>query len=129
MFIPEGFNTIAPYFVVEEAEVLIEFLKSAFDGVEVGRHLRDGIIANAQIKIGDSTVMISEANEHSKVTQGSYYLYVENADESIKKAVESGGELLMEAVDMDYQDRQGGVKDPAGNTWWVSQRLVDEPYY
>ncbi len=129
MYIPEGFNTVAPYFVVDDAEALIKFLQTAFGGVETGRTVREGRIANVQIKIGDSTVMIGETSEHSKITRGSFYLYVENADESMKKALEAGGELVMEVADMLYQDRQGGVKDPSGNIWWVSQRLVDGPYH
>jgi len=129
MYLPEGFNTVAPYIVTENAEKLIEFLKSAFGGVETGRTIREERIANAQIRIGDSTVMIGEAHGNFEATRGSYYLYVENADESMKSALEAGGELVLEVVDMDYQDRQGGVKDPSGNIWWVSQRLVDEPYH
>ncbi len=129
MYIPEGFNTITPYFIVEDADVFIEFLKNAFGGVEIGRTEMEGRIANAQIRLGTSTIMIGESNEHAKPTIGSYYLYVENADASMKSAIERGGELIMEVVDMSYGDRQGGVKDPCGNMWWISQRLVDEPYH
>ena len=128
MLIPDGFNTIAPYLVVDDAEPLIQFLKDAFEGVEVGRTVMDGRIANSQVKIGDSTVMIGEARGEFEASKGWYYLYVENADESMKSALEAGGELVMEVADMDYDDRQGGVKDPAGNIWWVSQRLVEGPY-
>ncbi|NNF00654.1 MAG: VOC family protein, partial [Pyrinomonadaceae bacterium] len=73
-------------------------------------------------------VLISDATDDFKSTYGTYYLYVENADESMAKALNAGGTLVTEVANMDYQDRQGGVKDPAGNIWWVSQRLVDEPY-
>lgn len=129
MYIPEGFNTVAPYIVADDSEALIKFLKLSFGGIEVGRTVMEGRIANAQIKIGDSTVMIGESNERSEPTFGSFYLYVENADETMARALEAGGVLVMEVADMDYMDRQGGVKDPAGNIWWVSQRLVDEPYH
>lgn len=129
MYTPEGFNTVAPYFVVEDADVLIDFLVAGFRGVETGRTDRDGRIANAQVKIGDSTVMIGESNEHTKSTEGHYCLYVENAKDAMKTAIDAGGELVMEVSEMSYGDLQGGVKDPCGNVWWVSQRIVDEPYH
>lgn len=129
MYLPEGFNTITPYFIVDDANVFIDFLKNAFDGVEVGRTEMDRRIPNAQIRIGTSTIMLGESNENTAATTGSYYLYVENAGESMKRALDSGGELVMDVTDMPYGDRQGGVKDPCGNIWWVSQRLVGEPYH
>ena len=58
----------------------------------------------------------------------SYYLYVENADEAMAKAVAAGATAIMEVANMPYDDRQGGVKDAWGNLWWISQRLVDGPY-
>lgn len=61
--------------------------------------------------------------------QCALYLFVENADEAITRALSAGAHLLMEAGDMPYGDRQGGVVDPAGNTWWISQRLVHAAYF
>lgn len=58
----------------------------------------------------------------------SYYLYVEDADAAMNKAIGAGATLIMEAADMPYGDRQGGVRDLCGNLWWISQRLVDGPY-
>ena len=57
-----------------------------------------------------------------------FYLYVEDADAAMKKAIDAGADLEMEVADMDYGDRQGGVRDPFGNIWWISQRLVNAPY-
>lgn len=129
MIIPEGFHTVTPYFIVEDAEVFIDFLVDALGGTEVGRTEMEGKIANAQVRIGDSTVMLGESHENAPPTRGSYYVYVENADASMKQALAAGGELIMNATDMSYGDRQGGVIDPCGNTWWISQRLVDGPYH
>jgi PhnB protein len=58
----------------------------------------------------------------------SYYLYVEDADASMKRAIEHGATLVMAVGDMPYGDRQGGVRDAHGNLWWISQRIVEEPY-
>lgn len=112
------------------AERFVEFLEATFDGEELGRSNRpDGKIANAQIRIGTSTLMVSEAPEKYKNMCGAYYLYVENADASMARAIENGAVLEMEVDDMPYGDRQGGVTDPFGNIWWLSQRLVDKPYF
>jgi len=130
MRIPEGFTTITPYFFVDDAEKFVEFLKAAFGGVEVGRSVRDdGKIANAQVRIGTSTVMTSEASTKYPAMPASYYLYVEDADAAMAQAVRSGATLEMPVADMPYGDRQGGIVDPCGNLWWISQRLEDKPYF
>ena len=129
MYIPEGYGTVFPYFFVSDAERFADFIKSAFDGKEVGRTVMpNGRIANIRIGIGASRFMISEAQEGFKPTQGAYYLYVENADETFKRAISLGAQKIFDPMDMPYQDRQGGVIDPFGNIWWISTRLTPEPY-
>lgn len=130
MYIPDGFSTITPYFFVRDADDFVAFLKAAFGGEELGRSTRsDGKIANAQIRVGTSTVMVSEAPEQYKAMRSAYYLYVEDADASMKRALENGAVLEMEVDNMPYGDRQGGVADPFGNIWWLSQRLERKPYF
>ena len=130
MNIPEGFSTITPYFVVSGAERFIEFLVTAFDGEELGRSLRpDGNIANAQVRIGTSTVMVGEVQNQTPGWHGHFYLYVEDANAAMKHALDNGAALEMEVNDQPYGDRQGGVRDPFGNIWWLSQRLVKETYF
>ncbi|MBT8115406.1 MAG: VOC family protein [Arenicella sp.] len=127
--IPEGFQTITPYFFCDQPLEFAAFLQQAFDGEETGRTQRgDGTIANMMVRIGTVTVMISQANERYPAMPTALYIYVDNADESMARAVEAGATLEMEVMDMDYQDRQGGVRDMAGNIWWISQRLTDQPY-
>ena len=129
MYIPSGFSTITPYFFVKDAESFVEFLVNAFGAIEVLRSLRpDGRIANAQVRVGTSMVMTSEADGCYPPMSSAFYLYVENADQSMSQAIAAGALLEMEASDMPYGDRQGGVKDPHGNIWWISQRLVQTPY-
>ena len=129
MYIPPGFTTVTPYFIVVDAINFIEFLVDGLGGEEVLRSLRpDGAIANSQVKLGSSMLMIGEAPSPEKVTSGTYYLYVESADDSMQKAIDHGATLEMAVTDMDYGDRQGGVSDTHGNIWWISQRLVEEPY-
>ena len=129
MYIPPGFGTVNPYVFADGAERLVTFLVDGLGGAEHGRTLRsDGRIANSQVTIGTSTLMVSEAGGRFPPSRASFYLYVENADEAMAKALAAGGKLVMEIGDMPYGDRQGGIEDVCGNLWWISQRLVEEPY-
>jgi PhnB protein len=128
MYVPPGFGTVAPYIFAQDAERLIGFLVQAFDGQESCRTMRGDVIANSHVRIGTATLMVSEATEHFPPSRASFYLYVANADETMQRAISVGASLVMEVADMPYGDRQGGVADPSGNIWWVSQRLVEEPY-
>ncbi|HEX8527474.1 VOC family protein [Allosphingosinicella sp.] len=129
MYVPPGFATVTPYIFAEDAAAFVGFLVDGLGGTESCTTLRpDGKIANAQVAFGTATVMVSEATERFPQTRASYYLYVEDADAAMKRALDAGARLLMEVSDMPYGDRQGGVEDRAGNIWWISQRLVEEPY-
>ncbi|NMM29045.1 MAG: VOC family protein [Glaciimonas sp.] len=128
MHIPPGFSSITAYFFVEEADDFIKFLVNGLGGVEVLRHMDGTRVANAQVKINGSTVMVSEATLAFPAMPSSHYLYVSNADAAMDKAISAGAEKIMDVSVMPYQDRQGGVKDKHGNIWWLSQRLVDGPY-
>jgi PhnB protein len=129
MYIPPGFNTVTPYFFVDDAEAFIAFLIAGLGGAEVGRTMRDdGLVANVMVSLGTSTVMVSDASPAFPAMAGSYYLYVEDADASMKRAIEHGATLVSAVGDRPYGDRQGGVRDAHGNLWWISQRIVEEPY-
>ncbi len=129
MYIPSGFGTVTPYMFVRDAEVFVGFLVAGLGGEETLRRLRpDGKIANAQVRLGTSTVMVSEATAQYPPMPASYYLYVEDAQDAVSAAIAGGAVLEMAVQDMPYGGRQGGVRDPAGNLWWISQRLVAAPY-
>ena len=129
MYIPPGFGTVTPYFFVDDAQGFVDFLVHGLGGVETLRSLRpDGRIANVQVRIGTTTVMASDSSAAYPPMPASYYLYVEDADASMARALAHGATLEMPVGDMPYGDRQGGVRDPAGNLWWISERLVQEPY-
>ncbi|AOU97289.1 glyoxalase [Acidihalobacter yilgarnensis] len=129
MYIPPSFNTVTPYFFVKDADQFITFLVEAFGGTEVLRSLRpDGRIANAQVRIGTSMIMASEASGRYAPMPTACYIYVDDADNAMVQALAAGGALEMEVSDMPYGDRQGGIKDPFGNIWWISQRVVKAPY-
>jgi PhnB protein len=85
----------------------------------------DGSIMRAQIKIGDSRIMIAEESEMAKATPSTLYLYVPNVDSAYQQAVKAGGQSIMEPTDMFYGDRSGGVKDPSGNSWFLATHKED----
>ncbi len=128
MRIPPGFHTLTPYLFVEGADRFIAFLVDGLGAEEVHRTVHEGRIANAHVRVGDTSFMLSEATDGFPALPASHYLYVEDADASMARAVGAGATELMPAMDMDYGDRQGGVRDAWGNLWWISQRLVDGPY-
>jgi uncharacterized glyoxalase superfamily protein PhnB len=115
--IPDGYHTVTPYLTVQGAAALLEFLKKAFDAKETERVTRpDGTIGHAEVKIGDSVVMLSEAMGEWKAMPTSIYLYVNDADAAYKRALQAGGTSVMEPANQFWGDRHGGVTDPAGNS-------------
>ena len=129
MYIPPGFSTVTPYHFVRDAPRFIAFLIDGLGGEEVLRTMRpDGAVANVQVRLGTSTVMVSEATGRYPPMAAAYYLYVADADAALRRALAAGATLEMAVGDMPYGDRQGGVRDAHGNLWWISQRTVEAPY-
>lgn len=125
--IPEGFHSVTPYLTVRDASKVIKFLEQAFHA-EISKDLikrPDGSIMHAQVKIGDSRVMLAEESEMAKATPSTLYLYVPNVDSAYQQAVKAGGQSIMEPTDMFYGDRSGGVKDPSGNSWFIATHKED----
>lgn len=126
--IPDGYHTVTPYLIVEGASSLIEFLKEAFDAEETERVGRpDGNIMHAQVRIGDSIVMLSDAMGDWKPMPTSIYLYMNDADATYQRALQAGGTSVMEPTNQFYGDRHGSVKDPAGNYWSIATHIEDVP--
>ena len=128
MHIPPGFTTLFPYLFVTGAEAYLDFLEKGLGGEVLGVERHEGVVRNAQVRFGDTTIMLSEAIEWREPTRGTFYLYVEDADAAMARALAAGGTEEMKVADMPYGDRQGGVRDPAGNIWWLSQRMAPGPY-
>jgi PhnB protein len=124
--IPEGFHSVTPFFIVERAGGFIDFLKRAFDAKELHRMAQpDGTILHAELRIGDSPVMLAEATGEHKPMPGCLYLYVPDIDAVYRRAVQAGGVSLSEPADQFYGDRSAGVRDPAGNVWWIATHKED----
>lgn len=124
--IPVGYHTVTPYLTVKGAKKLIEFLEEAFGAKRLRQTVRpDGSVGNAEVLIGNSMVMISDATEQWLPMVSSIYLYVEDTDRIYKKAIEAGAESLYEPMDMFYGDRNAGIKDMFGNFWWIATHIED----
>jgi PhnB protein len=126
--IPDGYHNVIPYLVVPEAASMIDFLKRAFGATEICRFTRpDGGVGHAEVRIGDSVVMLSGASEACKPMPAGIYLYVEDTDAAYQRALKAGASSLMEPADQFYGDRNAGVRDLAGNYWWIATHKEDVP--
>jgi len=124
--IPDGFHTITPYLVLNNAGKVIEFLKNAFGAEEVYRHMRgEGVIGHAQVKIGDSMLMISDATSEHGAAPCMIYFYVKDCDAWYERAMKAGATSIMKPMDMFYGDRNAGVKDQSGMQWWIATHKED----
>jgi uncharacterized glyoxalase superfamily protein PhnB len=124
--IPAGYHTVTPYLTVADARQQVEFVKQAFNAtIKELIESKDGGVSHAELKIGDSIVMIGQANEPWKPTSSSLYLYVEDTDALYQQALKAGATSLMEPADQFYGDRNAGVSDPNGNQWWIATHVED----
>ena len=105
--VPEGYHTATPYLVVKGADKTIEFLKKAFGAEPAFEPMTrpDGKIMHADLKIGDSHVMLGEASDQHPAMPGMVHLYVANVDAVYQRAVAAGGISAMEPTDQFYGDR------------------------
>ncbi len=124
--IPDGYHTITPYLIVSDVEAQIDWMKRALGARE--KHVSpgpDGKAMHAELRVGDSNVMLGRAAEQWPAQQGMYYLYVEDCDAWHKRAVAEGAKSVMDPADQFYGDRNAGVVDPAGISWWFATHKED----
>lgn len=124
--IPDGYHSVTPYLTVDDPGAVIDFLKKAFEATETYA-MRDanGKIQHAEVKVGNSMLMLGGARGEWTARPGNFYLYVEDVDAAYKKAIAAGGKSISEPANQFYGDRHGGVQDSQGNTWWVSTHIED----
>ena len=132
--IPEGYHSVTPYLIIEGAGEAIEFYQKAFGAKELFRFpTPDGKIGHAEIKIGDSQIMLADAYpamgyNGPKSLGGSpvsLMIYVENVDTVFNQAVEAGAAVKEALTDKFYGDRTGSLIDPFGHVWHVSTHTED----
>lgn len=124
--IPEGYHTVTPYLIVNGAAELLDFLRLAFGAEERGRMAgANGLIRHAEVRIGDSVIMLADGTDAASPMPAMLHLYVENCDAVYERALSAGAISVDEIADRFYGDRSGGVRDPTGNLWWISTRVED----
>ena len=127
--IPDGYHTVTPYLLVPPGSKIVEFLVQAF-GAKVVRVMKapDGVIQHAQVRVGDSVVMMGEARGPHEPQTAMLYLYLPDVDGAYKRAMAApGATSILEPMDMFYGDRSGAVKDAHGNQWWLATHIEDVP--
>ena len=136
--IPEGYSTVVPYISVKGASDAIAFYKMAFGAEELLRMpMPDGKVGHAELKFGDSIVMMADEMDHPDaiaksprtlcgVTSG-LCLYVADCDALFNRAVEAGGKVRRPLTTQFYGDRSGTVEDPFGQVWTISTHVEDVP--
>jgi PhnB protein len=132
--IPEGYHSITPYLFIKGAAAAIEFYKSVFGATERMRMPgADGRIMHAELKIGDSVVMLGDENPKmgalSPQTIGGspcmLNVYVADVDTATQKAVDLGAQVIRPVANQFYGDRTGSIIDPFGHLWSVATHVED----
>lgn len=125
--IPKGYHTVTPSLNVTDAAQTIEFCKKAF-GAKVLMRMpgAGGKLMHAEIQIGDSIVMLSDAMQEP-AQPGGLFLYVADVEKTFARAVKAGGTVVMPPTDMFWGDRFGRVDDPVGNHWSMATHREDVP--
>jgi PhnB protein len=131
--IPEGYSSITPYLIFEDANSAIDFYEKAFGAQELFRMPMGNRIAHAEIQIGNSRIMLADETpqmdaygpKHHNGSPVSLMLYVEDVDSFTKKAVAAGTKVLRPVKDQFYGDRSGTFQDPFGYKWTIGTHVED----
>ena len=118
--VPEGYQRVMPYLIIENAASFIEFTQKVFGAEEKLKAMRDEkLIMHAEVSIGGSVIMFADATEQYKQQPAAFFIYVDDCDAVYQKALENGATIVREPANQGY-GRSAGVKDPFGNTWWIT---------
>jgi PhnB protein len=123
---PEGYHSITPYLVVPGVATLLDFLQQAFEAQELVPR-PDGTSMHAEVRIGDSRVMMGEPMGDAQLLLSALYLYVNDVDAVYTRALHAGATSTSAPADQCYGDRSAGIKDPIGNQWWIATPQEDVP--
>ena len=116
----EPYRTLTPYLVVPDADAEMNFLRSAFGATEVScQRNNDQSVMHAELKIGDSLVMLGQASREWKALPAALYVWVPDVDAVYARALEAGATSQSAPEDKPYGHRNAGVVDRNGITWWI----------
>ncbi len=121
---PEGYSRVSPYLIVDGADATIAFLREVLDAEELRRFPDDqGRLMHAEVRIGDTVVMIADCAEGWPATPSYVHVYVADVDAVYRRALEAGAESVQVPVKKEDEDKRGGIKDKGGTTWWIATRV------
>jgi PhnB protein len=121
-------TTVRPYFIVEGADDLIDFLKRTFDAeVPLRVPAPGGTVMHAEVRVGDSILEMGDAGGQWKPMTPPMHVYLDDVDEAYRRAIAAGAKSLYEPTDQPYGDREAGVVDRRGIEWFLARRLKGEP--
>ena len=132
--VPEGYTTLSPYLVVDGAAQAIDYYKRVFGATERGRFDGpDGKVAHAELQIGDTVMMLGDPSAETNIkaptqlgaTSVGIFLYVEDVDATVQRAVDAGATITQPVDDMFWGDRYGKVTDPFGHEWLIATHIED----
>ncbi|WP_273568410.1 VOC family protein [Maribacter halichondriae] len=123
---PDGYNSLSPYFVIEDVQKFIDLLQQIFDAEELRRYHRpDGSIMHVELRIDDTVIMIGGATKVYTPIQQMVHLYVQDVDATFEKALRLGCKPIQEPEKKESDDdKRGGFTDFAGNSWWIATQLA-----
>lgn len=121
-FAPPGHNTVSPYLLVPSVVDALAFVTATFQAVELRRVAgEDGAIKHAEVRIGDSVLMMGERG--ALALPASTHVYVPNVDSAYDLALAAGATSVSAPRDLPYGDRSAGVRDAQGNLWWLGTHI------
>lgn len=124
--IPDDYPRVIPYLIIKDVGKLMDFLTQVFGAKQKKKMtLPDGSINHGEVKIGDSVIMMGKSSKDYPPVPAMIYIYVENTDEAYNKAIKNGAKSIMKPADQFYGDRNAGVTDPWGNSWWIASHVED----
>lgn len=122
----KGASDVMPYLHPLRADPMIGFLKRAFGADEVARYATpEGVVQHAVVNINDSPLEMGEAHDKYQAMHSMFYIYVPDCDSVYKNALAAGATSIAEPKDQPYGDRNGAVKDPFGNHWYIGTHIKD----
>ena len=134
--IPEGYHTLTTFLAFDDASAAIDFYKKAFGATERMRmEAPGGKIGHAELEIGDSLLMLADSFPQSHTrppkalggTTGGVFMYVEDVDATVQRALDAGATVKMEVTDQFWGDRFGTIEDPFGHSWSIATHVEDVP--
>lgn len=121
---PDGYPTVSPYLIVTDASGTMAFLTTVFDARELRRFPgADGKVAHAEVRLGDSVLMVADGIPGWPPAQAHVHVYVPDVDATYARAIAAGAVSVQAPVKKEDEDKRAGVKDAGGTTWWIATRV------